>query len=424
MSKSKPSSYMQRISGTNKGTGVMRNALSSYAVAYGTSDYTGDAALTLETVFACTARISQAVAALEIEAYRATGNGWDRISHSLKQLLNVKPASQISSFNWWENIVSDSLLWGAGYAAIRREGNTVTALDYLPASNVTKHAYQGNIFYMVTVSKEGRPTKFRVEEEDMFVVTSHRGVSPIRLHRETLDLAKNARTFGNDYFKNGGSMGGILEVPFEMNDEDYHKLQEMWASSFNGMGNHHGTPILEAGMQYKPISIPPDEAQFIVTRKYTDETIARIFQVPPSLIGLDTNVTFSNVEQQNIFFATYTIQPLVKRIENEIQNKLIAPRDAKSLRLEFDMSSLLRADASTRGSYYRTMANLGALTINEVREKEGFNPVEGGDTPLVQINQIPLSYMEEYAGAISDSNETPADSSNEDEAPTTETTEE
>ncbi len=384
----------------------MRYGLPSQNVTYNAADYNKNASLALETVFACTARISQAVAALEINAYKTGANGRDVIAHPLKDLFTKKPHPRYSAFNWWENIISDSLLYGKGFAVIEKNGNTVSGLEYIPASAVSHNTYKGTDIYTVSYTdRAGGSKQIRYTAADLFIVSGYRGLNVFQLHRETLDLAKYSREFGVDYFRNGGSMSGILEVPHELTDAQYEALRSSWSNNFAGMGNHHSTPIMEMGVTYRSLAIPPEEAQFLETRKYTDQAIARIFQVPAALIGLDTNVTFSNVEQQNIFFATYTIAPLVKRIENEIATKLVIPAQRNRVAVEFDMSSLLRADASTRATYYQTLLNTGVMTINEVRQVEGLNPVEGGDTALVQMNQIPLNSMPGYAASVTDGEE-------------------
>ena len=406
-------------------------SVSSPAVTYSSGNFASNGSLTLETVFACTARISQAVAALEIETYKATSKGRDKVQHNLKNLLNQQPHSRYGAFNWWENIISDSLLWGAGYAVIQKDGTKVVGLEYIPASSVTPRTYKGEDFYIVNYTdRAGNNKNAKYSEAEMFIVRGYRGLNVFQLHRDTLDLAKYSRDFGVDYFRNGGRMAGIIEVPNEMTDEEFERFRAGWSANFSGMGNHHGTPILEAGVTYKQLNIPPEEAQFLEARKYTDQAIARIFQVPAALVGLDTNVTFSNVEQQNIFFATYTIQPLVKRIENEVYNKLLTDFEKNRVIVEFDMSSLLRADAATRSAYYSTLTTMGAMTINEVRAKEGLNPTEGGDTPLVQMNQLPLTSMNDYADNItSATQEAPVDNQaltedTQDEAHTASNTEE
>lgn len=370
------------------------------SINYSLANHAGEKAFTLETVYACTARISQSVAALDLDSYKMGKAGRDKTNHNLTNLLSRQPNAKSTAFDFWEDIISDSLLWGTGYALIHREGNKVTALEYIPASAVHEVTRSGNTYYKVSYTTDNGPGHNHVSPSDMFVVSGFRGMNVFQVHRDTLDLASYSREFGVDYFRRGGSMGGFVSSPMVMNDDQYHNFQQRWNATHAGMQGHHTTALLDAGMTYTRLSIPPNEAQFLEARKYTDQAIARIFQVPAALIGLDTNVTFSNVEQQNIFFATYTIHPLVKRIENEIYSKLLTEAEKRHTTIEFDMSSLLRADAQTRGGYYQTLTNLGAMTINEVREKEGLNPLAGGDTPLVQMNQIPLTSMEDYAAGF------------------------
>lgn len=365
----------------------------------------GKSSLGLPAVHACTSRIAQTVASLDLNTFKVSANGRDKVEHNLTRLLTQQPHPRYNAFDWWELLISDSLLWGAGYAAIVREGNTIVALEYIPASNVAKNSYKGRDVYTVSFTdREYQRQVVKYEAKDLFIVSGYRGLSPIRLHSESLKLANNSREFGNKFFEAGGNMSGYLKVPpmdKTLSDEQYNALKTGWHANMHGMNNSHNTAILEYGMEYQRISIPPEEAQFIETRKYTDQEVARIFGVPASLIGLDSNVTYSNQEQQNLHFSTYTLRPLVKRIENEIRVKLLSSRERRLL-VEFDMSSLLRADSVNRSAYYREMQNMGAMTINEVREKEGFNPIEGGDTALVQVNQLPLDQMANYGAKLAD----------------------
>ncbi len=366
----------------------------------------GKMSLGLPAVFACTSRIAQTVASLELNTFKATGNGRDVVNHNLTNLLTNQPHPRYNAFDWWELLVSDSLLWGAGYAAIVRDGSTVIALEYIPASNVAKNTYEGRDIYTVSYTdrKYGKQVA-KYESKDLFIVNGYRAMSPIALHAESLSLAMNSRQFGNDFFKNGGVVSGVLKMPAGekgLSQEQYTALKTGWHANYHGMNNSHSTAILEYGMDYQRISIPPEEAQFIETRNYSDQEIARIFGVPAALIGLDANVTYSNVEQQNMHFATYTLRPLIKRIENEIKVKLISQNQRKSTDVVFDMSSLLRADSVNRSAYYREMQNMGAMTINEVRAKEGFNPIQGGDTALVQVNQLPLDQMAAYGDKLTE----------------------
>ena len=155
------------------------------------------------------------------------------------------------------------------------------------------------------------------------------------------------------------------------------------------------------GFKYQRISISPDEAQFIETRKFQAEEICRIFSVPPALVQLPSQTTYSNTEQQNLMFSRHTIVPWTQRIEQEIDRKLIASYDRPQIYTKFKLSDLQRGDSAARANYFTQMLQSGVLSINEVRAEEQLNPIEGGSVHMVQINQIALNKLEEYSDSIS-----------------------
>jgi HK97 family phage portal protein len=174
-------------------------------------------------------------------------------------------------------------------------------------------------------------------------------------------------------------------------------IQHTW----NKANTSGGTKLLPFGFKYSRISISPDEAQFIETRKFQAEEICRIFSVPPALVQLESQTTYNNVEQQNLMFARHTITPWAKRIEQEIDRKLIQLRERPEVYSKFNLNDLFRGDMQARADFYTKMLQNGVLNINEVREKEDLNPTEGGDVHLVQVNQLALDRIGDYSDKIS-----------------------
>ena len=172
-------------------------------------------------------------------------------------------------------------------------------------------------------------------------------------------------------------------------------------NSWNQSAMNAGTKLLPFGFKYQRITITPDEAQFIETRKFQAEEVCRIYSVPTSLVQLPSQTTFNNVEQQNLQFARHTIAPWAKRIEQEIDRKLIQSFERPEVYSKFTMDDLYRGDLAARTNFYQQMLTSGVVSINEVRSKENLNPVEGGDTHTVQINQIALDRLGEYSDKVS-----------------------
>ena len=172
----------------------------------------------------------------------------------------------------------------------------------------------------------------------------------------------------------------------------------MWEREYSGIANAHKMAILGGGFQYQPLTVPLEQLQFLEMRKYTTEEIARGYGIPPALIGLEGNTAYSNYEQQVLQFQQGCILPWVRRIELEIERKLL--RDDKNLGCYFDVSTLLRGDTETRAKYYHSLLQDGVFSINEIREKEGYGPVEGGDAHHLQVNMIPLDKMDDFASSV------------------------
>ena len=196
-------------------------------------------------------------------------------------------------------------------------------------------------------------------------------------------------------------MTGILSSDQPLKKEQMDLIQGSW----NAAQQQAGTKLLPFGFKYSRISISPDEAQFIQTRKFQAEEICRIFSVPPTLVQLESQTTYNNVEQQNLQFARHTISPWTKRIGQEIDRKLIQSRERPQIYSKFSLNDLYRGDMQTRASFYTQMLQNGVLNINEVRMKEDMNPTEGGDTHVVQVNQIALDRLGAYSDKLtSDTN--------------------
>ena len=192
-------------------------------------------------------------------------------------------------------------------------------------------------------------------------------------------------------------MTGVLASDQPLRKEQMDVIQNSW----NQSAMNAGTKLLPFGFKYQRITITPDEAQFIETRKFQAEEVCRIYSVPTSLVQLPSQTTFNNVEQQNLQFARHTIAPWAKRIEQEIDRKLIQSFERPEVYSKFTMDDLYRGDLAARTNFYQQMLTSGVVSINEVRSKENLNPVEGGDTHTVQINQIALDRLGEYSDKVS-----------------------
>jgi len=354
-------------------------------------------ALTISTVYACTYKIASTVASLGLEVYEKSGREIQPANvHPAYDVIKYRPNEYQTAYEFWETIVSMAVLHGCGYALIERDNRGyVTNLIGLDYYDVDRKFVNGQPVF--SVKNVGM-----VQAENMLEICNLQRKSPIRLHRENLGLAKAAEEFGAEYFGSGGQMTGILSSDQPLKKEQMDLIQGSW----NSAARQAGTKLLPFGFKYSRISISPDEAQFIETRKFQAEEICRIFSVPPTLVQLESQTTYNNVEQQNLQFARHTISPWAKRIEQEIDRKLIQSRERPQIYSKFLLNDLYRGDMQSRASFYTQMLQNGVLNINEVREREDLNPTDGGDTHVVQVNQIALDKLGAYSDKLTESNGT------------------
>jgi len=353
-------------------------------------------AMAISTVYACVYKISSTIASLGLEVYEREGRNIVQANvHPAYNLVKTKPNNHQTAYEFWESITASAVIYGVGYAIIERDDRGyATQLIPVHYSDVDLRNVKGERVYSIKDVGIVRP-------ENMLEICNLQRMSPIRLHRENLGLAKSAQDFGAEYFGQSGQMTGVLSSEQPLKKEQMDVIQGSW----NNGAAQAGTKLMPFGFKYQRISISPDEAQFIQTRSFQAEEICRIFNVPTALVQLPSQTTYNNVEQQNLMFARHTIVPWTQRIEQEIDRKLIPSFDRDIIFSKFKLSDLQRGDSAARANYFTQMLQNGVLSINEVRQEEQLNPIEGGDIHTVQVNQIALDKLEAYSESISKSND-------------------
>ncbi|MCD8354335.1 MAG: phage portal protein, partial [Clostridiales bacterium] len=228
------------------------------------------------------------------------------------------------------------------------------------------------------------------------------GYSPIAMAKNAIGLAIATEEYGAKFFANGATPGGILEHPGVVKDPA--KVRESWQSAFGGSGNSNKVAVLEEGMKYTPISISPEQAQFLETRKFQISEIARIFRVPPHMIGDLEHSTFSNIEQQSLEFVKYTLEPWLVRFEQSMARTLLTPGEKKDYFVKFNVDGLLRGDYQSRMNGYATARQNGWMSANDIRELENLDRIPdemGGDLYLINGNMTRLQDAGLFAGNTS-----------------------
>ncbi|WP_415874692.1 phage portal protein [Clostridium sp.] len=363
-------------------------------------------AITSTAVYACVRVIAETVASLPLPLYIRKTKGKEKaINHPLYYILHDLPNEEMTSFSFRETMMAHLLLWGNAYAEIVRDGagNIVELYPLHPDKMVVERDKETKrIRYKYFIdNKQIIYAKEKIFHIPGLSFNGLTGISPISAAREAVGLALAVEEFGARFFGNGARPGGILEHPGILKDPE--KLRKQWEEVYRGVGNSHKVAVLEEGMKYHEIGIPPEDAQFLQTRKFQINEICRIYRVPPHLIGDLEHATFSNIEHQSIEFAVHTIRPWLVRWEQAINKCLLTPSERKKYFAKFTIDGLLRGDFKTRMEGYAIGRQNGWYSANDIRELEDMNPIseeKGGDLYLINGNMLPLN----MAGAFAKTN--------------------
>lgn len=354
-----------------------------------------ESAMRTSAVFACVKVLSETVASLPLFLYKTEKNKKLKAQdHPLYEVLHDLANEEMTSMNFREAIMTSLLLYGNGYARIIRDkSGHVVSLWFLKPQYMTVERDRVTKRIKYTYSDEQSGILVYKPEQIFHVVglsyDGIKGISPIDQAREAVGLALATEEFGSKFFSNGARPGGVLEHPGTLKDPE--KIRQSWNKVYKGTKNSHKVAVLEEGMKYKEIGIPPEQAQFLETRKYQLNEICRIFRVPPHLIGDLERSTFSNIEHQSIEFVTHTIRPWLVRWEQAIYKCLLNATERKLYFAKFNVDGLLRGDFANRMKGYATARQNGWMSINDIRKLEDMNPIsieQGGDDYLVNGNMV------------------------------------
>ena len=399
-----------------------RTAGSSYSFFLGGTSsgkyVTERSAMQMTAVYCCVRILSEAVASLPLQFYRYTDDGGKEkaVDHPLYFLLHDEPNPEMTSFIFRETLMTHLLLWGNAYSQIIRngKGEVVALYPLMPDRMKVDRDEHGRLYYEYTVydaddvdgrkgtNKVGRTV--RLQPHDVLHIPGLGfdglvGYSPIAMAKNAIGLAIATEEYGSKFFANGAAPSGVLEHPGTIKDPS--KVRESWQATFGGSGNANKIAVLEEGMKYTPISISPEQAQFLETRKFQIDEIARIFRVPPHMIGDLEKSSFNNIEQQSLEFVKYTLDPWVVRWEQSLSRALFTPEEKKKYFFKFNVEGLLRGDYQSRMNGYATARQNGWMSANDIRELENLDRIpaeEGGDLYLINGNMLPLV----HAGAFAD----------------------
>lgn len=392
---------------------------SSYRFFYGQSSagkcVTERSAMQMTAVYACVRILSEAVAGLPLHLYKYNSNGSKEkaLEHPLYFLLHDEPNPEMTSFAFRETLMTHLLLWGNAYAQVIRngKGEVIALYPLMPNKMSVDRDENGRLYYTYYRGSDeaikNKDFAVTLQPSDVLHIPGLGfdglvGYSPIAMAKNAIGMAIACEEYGAKFFANGAAPGGVLEHPGTIKDPQ--RVRESWQSTFGGSGNANKIAVLEEGMKYTPIGISPEQAQFLETRKFQINEIARIFRVPPHMVGDLEKSSFSNIEQQSLEFVKYTLDPWVIRWEQSIMRALLSPEEKTQYFVKFNVEGLLRGDYQSRMNGYAIGRQNGWMSANDIRELENLDRIpaeEGGDLYLINGNMLPLKDAGAFANTES-----------------------
>lgn len=356
-------------------------------------------AMTVSAVYACVALIAGAIASLPLPIYQRTADGRARASHDYWWLLNESPSADMSAASFWEYLISACLFYGDGFAELLRPAltsNRVIGMRVHHPNRVTpfRAAGSGRLLYRVQPAPEGVGTgssaqAYTLDAADMLHIPGLgfdglRSCSPI-LHaaRQAIGTALAAGEYSGSFFSNGAKPDFALKVPGKLAKDQADILRASWLSTHGGAGKSHMPAILSGGMEIEQLTMTNEDSQLLATRAFQIEEIARIFGVPPHMIGQTDKVSSwgSGVENMGRGFVKFTLQRHLVKIEQELNRKLWPAREKYFV--EFNVAGLERGDLKSENEALRVALGRagepGWMTPNEVRRIKNMPPIAGGD---------------------------------------------
>ena len=393
-----------------------RTSGSSYSFFFGSSSagkrVNERSAMQMTAVYSCVRILSEAIASLPLHVYKTSNEGSKEkaVEHPLYFLLHDEPNPEMTSFIFRETLMTHLLLYGNAYAQVIRngKGEVIALYPLMPNRMNVDRDNKGQLYYEYMMTDTDAPTMkgttvklspYEVLHVPGLGFDGLLGYSPIAMAKNAIGLAIATEEYGSKIFANGANPSGVLEHPGVLKDPS--KIRDSWTQTFGGSGNANKVAVLEEGMKYTPISISPEQAQFLETRKFQINEIARIFRVPPHMLGDLERSTFSNIEEQSLEFVKYTLSPWISRIEASMQRTLLKPDEKKDMFIRFNVEGLLRGDYKSRMDGYAVARQNGWMSANDIRALESLDRIpeeEGGDLYLINGNMTKLKDAGIFSG--------------------------
>lgn len=351
-------------------------------------------AMNYAAVWACVKIISETIAVLPWRVIQANGQFREPLNdHPLAELLSVAANGEVDAMTWRESAARDALLWGNHYSEIEynNRGDAIAFWRLNPEYVTATRGDDGKIIY--EVREAGNVVKLppdRVLHVKGPSADGLTGLSTVRYARESIGLGLAVERFGSAFFGNGAQLSGIIQNKTGgLSEEAVKNLLQSFNRRHGGVNNAHKVGYLDGDMEFKTIGVPPEDAQFLQSRKFNILDVCRWFRVPPHKLAELERSTHSNIEHQNIEFVTDAILPWVRRFESAVNFKLLRGNSGVSTKLT--VNGLLRGDSNARAAYYNQLFQMGVLSPNQIAALEDLPPVPDGDAHYVQLNMAPTT---------------------------------
>lgn len=386
-------------------------------------------AMQMTAVYSCVRILSEAIAGLPLFVYKygTDGSKEKYLDHPLWRVLHDEPNPEMTSFVFRETMMNHLLLTGNAYAQIIRNarGEVVALYPLMPDRVTVDRDSKGRLYYRYYKCSDEAPEVGKAKQADIVFAPTDIlhvlglgydglvGYSPIAMAKNAVGLAMAAEEYGAKFFANGAAPSGVLEHPGTIKDPE--RIRQSWQSTFGGSANSNKIAVLEEGLKYTPIAISPEQAQFLETRKFQINEIARIFRVPPHMLADLEKSSFSNIEQQSLEFVKYTLDPWVIRWEQAMNKSLLLDSEKRTVFTKFNVDGLLRGDYASRMTGYATARQNGWMSANDIRELENLDRIpaeQGGDLYLINGAMTKLADAGAFANTAATETEEPSDGQN------------
>jgi len=341
--------------------------------------------------------------------------------HPLWRVVHDEPNPEQTKFQFFAFMTACAVGWGNGYAEIQRNSTgDIVALwpihpSRIPRRNITRNSRDASLWSDIVVGEPGEivywvqnddGSKFPIAARDMLSlpgVLSQDGITGrgiIEIGASALGIALATEEHAGAFFRNGAAPNMVIKSPKVVGKETAERLREQWQLVFGGVKNHYKTILLEEGMEAVPFFISPEASQLLTSRQFSVDEIARILKLPPHKLNSLNRATWANIEQQAQEFVDYSLMPWVKQWEESLYKRLLSDEDKKRYRFRINVMALLRGDSQARAAFYRALFDMGALSPNDIRELEDWNPNSAGDQYFVPANNlVPLGAIDALAQA-------------------------